>query len=242
MPSDRFHMTPKKIIGKVEFKENLAGKNWLVRIGFSEEVNFIPGQYSSLKVNEAGLRRSYSVASLPKGKSIDLLVDVSPMGVGSRFILSLKVGDEVEVLGFLGRFTIDSSLLFEAKSILFVATGTGVAPLKTMIEDLLYNKRFPGEVRLVWGMRHEEDLYWLKEMENINRDFDNFKFDVVLSQPADDWLGIKGHVGDVVEQLKQDWTRTLAYLCGAKEMIIEINKNLITKGVPETQIFYEKYF
>lgn len=235
-------MTPKKINGKVEFKENLAGKNWLVRIGFDEEVDFIPGQYSSLKVNEAGLRRSYSVASLPKGKSIDLLVDVSPMGAGSKYILNLKVGDEVEVLGFLGRFTVDPGLLFDAKEILFVATGTGVAPLKPMIEDLLYNKHFAGEVRLVWGMRYEEDLYWLKEMDNMNRDFDNFKFEVVLSKPTEDWPGYKGHVSDVVGPLKLDWSLTLAYLCGAKEMIIEMNKDLIAKGVPEGQIFYEKYF
>lgn len=235
-------MAPKKNTGKVEFKENLAGNNWLVRIGFDEEVDFVPGQYSSLKVNEAGLRRSYSVASLPKGKSIDLLVDVSPMGVGSKYILSLKAGDEVEVLGFLGRFTIEPSLLFNAKAILFVATGTGVAPLKPMIEDLLYNKHFAGEVRLVWGMRYEEDLYWLKEMDNINRDFDNFKFDVVLSKPTEDWPGFKGHVNEVVGQLKQDWSQTLAYLCGAKEMIIEMNKELMAKGVTEEHVFYEKYF
>lgn len=235
-------MPPKKIIGKVEFKENLAGKNYLVRIGFDEKVDFVPGQYTSLKVNEEGMRRSYSVASLPGGKSIDVLVDISPMGIGSKYILGLKVGDEVEVLGFLGRFTVDQSLLFEAKHILFLATGTGIAPLKPMIEDLLYKKHYPGEVRLIWGMRHEEDLYWLKEMDNINRDFDNFKFDVVLSQPTGDWPGFKGHLGVLVEQLLVDWSKTLAYLCGSPEMIADIEKKLKEKGVPEERVFYEKYY
>lgn len=235
-------MAPKKIIGRVEFKDNLAGKNYLVRIVFDEKLDFVPGQYVSLKVNEAGMRRSYSVASLPGGKSIEVLVDVSPMGLGSKFILELKVGDEVEILGFLGRFIVDPSSLMEVKTLLFIATGTGVSPLRPMIEDLLYNKHFAGEVRLVWAMRHEEDLYWLKEMDNINRDFDNFKFDVVLSKPTEDWLGFKGHVGDVFKTLSQNWPQSLAYLCGAKEMISEMEKGLLAKGVPQNHIFYEKYF
>jgi len=233
---------PKKLIGIVEFKENLAGNNWLVRLGFDEEVNFVPGQYTSLKVSDEGMRRSYSVASLPEGRSIDVLVDITPMGVGSKYILGLKVGDAVEVLGFLGRFTIDPLGLFEAKHLLFIATGTGIAPLKPMVEDLLYKKHYAGEVRLIWGMRHEEDLYWLKEMDNINRDFDNFKFDVVLSQATEDWPGFKGHVGVLVDQLTQDWSTTLAYLCGSPEMIAETEIQLKEKGVPEGQIHYEKYY
>jgi NAD(P)H-flavin reductase len=156
--------------------------------------------------------------------------------------LNLKVGDEVEVLGFLGRFTVDTTLLFEAKHILFLATGTGIAPIKPMIEDLLYKKHYPGEVRLVWGMRHEGDLYWLKEMDNINRDFDNFKFDVVLSKPTPDWPGFRGHIGDLVGQLTQVWNKSLAYLCGSPEMISEMEKMLEDRGVPEGQIFYEKYY
>ena len=235
-------MSPKKLIGKVIFKENLVGKNYLVRISFDETLDFLPGQYTSLKVSEEGMRRSYSIASLPGEKSIDLLVDVTPMGVGSKYILGLKVGDMVEVLGFLGKFTIDPSLQYEAKHILFLATGTGIAPFKPMIEDLLYRKHYPEEVRLIWGMRHEEELYWLKEMDNINRDFDNFEFETVISKPSDDWPGFRGHVGDVVDDLRQDWSTTLVYLCGAPEMITEMELKLREKGVPEAHVFYEKYY
>lgn len=235
-------MTPKRLTGKVRFKANLAGNNWLVRLGFDEETSFVPGQYTSLKVTDEGMRRSYSVASLPGEKTIDILVDVTPMGVGSKYILGLKVGDPVEVLGFLGRFTIEPNVLFEAKQMLFIATGTGIAPFKPMIEDLLYKKRYPGEVRLIWGMRHEEDLYWLKEMDNINRDFDNFKFDIVLSQPTKDWPGFKGHVGVLVDQLKQDWGKTSAYLCGSPDMIVETENQLKASGVSDENIHYEKYY
>ncbi|HCX25975.1 MAG: hypothetical protein UX08_C0004G0044 [Candidatus Collierbacteria bacterium GW2011_GWB1_45_35] len=235
-------MSPKKLIGKVEFRENLAGQNYLVRIEFDEKVDFTPGQYVSLKVNSEGLRRSYSVASLPEEKSIDVLVDTTPMGVGSKYILGLRVGDEVEVLGFLGNFIIDFQATEKARHIMFLATGTGIAPLKPMIEDLLYKRSFIGEMRLVWGVRHETDLYWLKEMDNLNRDYDNFKFDIVLSQPTEDWPGFRGHLGGLVNELTQDWSKTLVYLCGSREMIVEMEKRLKEKGVPEEQIHYEKYY
>lgn len=235
-------MAPKKIIGRVEFKDNLAGKNYLVRIVFEEKLDFVPGQYVSLKVNEAGMRRSYSVASLPGKNSIEVLVDVTPMGVGSKFILDLKVGDEVEILGFLGRFIVDKSSLMEIETILFIATGTGISPMKSMIEDLLIHKQFAGGIRLVWGMRNEPDLYWLKEMGKLSRDFDNFKFEIVLSRPNEDWPGNRGRVGRVVSGLNLNWPRTLAYLCGAPDMITEMEKVLVTKGVPEKQIYHEKYY
>lgn len=235
-------MSPKKLVGEVRYKENLAGNCWLVRIGFDEELSFVPGQYISLRVSGDGLRRSYSVASLPGRKSVDILVDVSPMGVGSRYVLGLKVGELVEVLGFLGKFTVDLGRLTESRQLLFLATGTGVAPLRPMIEDLLYVKGYGGEIRLIWGMRHEEDLYWLKELRSISRDFDNFKFEVVLSKPKEDWPGFKGHVEEVVEDLSQDWARTLVFLCGSPGMITQTVEKVNQKGVPEGQIFYEKYY
>lgn len=235
-------MPPEKLIGKVEYKENLAGQNFLIRIDFDKKVDFTPGQYASLKVSDEGIRRSYSVASLPNEKTIDLLVDITPMGVGSKYILGLKVGDVVEVLAFLGRFTVDPLLLFGAKYILFLATGTGIAPFKPMIEDLLYRKHFANEVRLVWGTKHSEELYWLKELGNINRDFDNFKHDIVISKPTEDWPGLIGHVEVAVDKLEQDWSKTLVYLCGSPNMIAEMEKNLKDKGVLEANIFYEKYF
>jgi NAD(P)H-flavin reductase len=57
-------MMPEKMLGRVEYKEHLAGNNYLVRIGFDKKIDFLPGQYASLKVTEEGVRRSYSIASL----------------------------------------------------------------------------------------------------------------------------------------------------------------------------------
>ena len=234
-------MTARKIWGKVGYKENLAGDTWLLRINFEEVVEFVPGQFVSLKVSDEGLRRSYSVASLPGKNNIELVVDVAPMGVGSKYILSLKVGDTIEVLGFLGKFVVEEEALTSTKELLFVGTGTGAAPLKPMIEDLLINKNFKGQTYFIWGMRYETDLYWQKEIDKLQRDFDNFHFEIVLSKPGADWPGMVGHVGDVAEMMALNWKETSAYLCGSVEMIEEMKKLLKTKGVTEENINFERF-
>jgi NAD(P)H-flavin reductase len=234
-------MTATKMPGIVVYKEKLAGTTWILGIELKEVINFIPGQFVSLKVNDEGLRRSYSVASLPGGKKIDLVVDVSPMGKGSQYILGLHVGDEVEVLGFLGKFVVNESVLETQKELVFVGTGTGIAPLKPMIEDLLINKNYKGNVTLIWGMRYETDLYWQKEIGKMERDYDNFHFNIALSKPMETWPGVQGHVGDVVEKIDLLGGETSAFLCGNPEMIMEIKEKLLDKGVPETQILYERF-
>lgn len=234
-------MSAKKMPGKVIYKENLAGKTWLIGIELEEKANFIPGQFVSLKVNEEGLRRSYSVASLPGEKHIELVVDVEPMGVGSKYILGLSVGDAVEVLGFLGKFVVSEEILEKQKYLIFIGTGTGVAPLKPMIEDLVINRKYRGQVKLIWGMRHEGDLYWITELDKLQREYDNFNFDVVLSHPTEQWPGVQGHVGDILDDLKIEGASTTALLCGNPEMILETKDKLLIMGVPDEQILFERF-
>lgn len=235
-------MPPKKLIGKVVSKVNLVGDAWLVKFSFEEKIELIPGQYISLRVSPEGMRRSYSVAKVCDENSIELLVDVFPMGVGSRYILGLDIGDTVEILGFLGNFVVDHRLLSGIKRVLFIGTGSGIAPLKPMAENLLENEAFAGEVRLIWGMRSEAELYWQKEFENLVSTSKNFNFDLVLSRPSESWTGNKGRVGALVGTLVDNWEKTLVYLCGSPEMIGEMVTMLEKKGVPENQIFYEKYY
>lgn len=233
-------MTVKKMLGRVEYKEILAGNTWIIGIRLPEVIDFIPGQFVSLRVNDDNLRRAYSVASLPGKKTIDLVIDITPMGIGSKYVLGLSVGDEVDVLGVLGKFVVGSSAL-DSKEIVFLGTGTGIVPLKPMIENLLVQKKFRGQVYLTWGMRYEKDLYWMKEIDKLQRDFDNFHFEVALSRPSEDWPGMKGHVGDVIEKMNCDWINTSAYLCGNMEMILEMKNVFISKGVPEEKINYERF-
>jgi NAD(P)H-flavin reductase len=233
-------MAVKRLLGKVLYKANLAGQTWIVGVELPELANFVPGQYVSLKVSES-FRRSYSVASLPGGRRIDLVVDVSPMGVGSKYVLGLKVGDTVEILGFLGKFAVSDEILDTKKELLFVATGTGIAPIKPMIENILVIKGFGGKVDLVWGMRYESDLYWLKEMGALQRDYDNFHFEIVLSKPGNDWPGESGHVGDVVGKFLVSNEDKTVFLCGNPEMIVDMKNKLNKSGIADENIIVERF-
>lgn len=229
------------MIGTVGYKERLAGETWLLGLDLPEKSEFVPGQYVSLKVSSDGLRRSYSVASLPGEKCLDLVIDVAPMGVGSKYVLDLKVGDAVEILGYLGKFVVDEKVIAEGKQMVFVGTGAGVVPLKTMIENLLVREKYKGQVYLLWGMRYQRDLYWQKEVDKLQRDYDNFHFEITLSRPDDDWPGLRGHVQEAIGEIGINWGEAAVFLCGNQVMIEEMKELVVNKGVPLERVFYERF-
>lgn len=234
----RISAIPKKLLAKVLEKRQLTDVVWEVLFGFENEITPKPGQYVSLKVTDGGLRRSYSLSGI-EGKKIELLVDVEPMGAGSKKILSLLVGDEVEMIGPLGNFVVESEVL-ELPRIVFVATGTGVAPYWPMVTEVL-EKGFRGEVKLVWGMRYIKDLYWQEKWLDLQRKHNNFEFKMILSQPEGAWPVKPGHVGDVIQTLG-DFASTGVFLCGSRDMIEDTKKQVEEKGAKDEYIYYEKFY
>ena len=100
----------------------------------NEEVVFEPGQFISIKVGETRIN-SYSIAGKVNVRQLGLIVDIKPGGEGSQFFANLKVGDEILFLGPLGKFVLrpdDGS-----EHLIFLGTGSGIAPLKAMIEKAL---------------------------------------------------------------------------------------------------------
>lgn len=235
---------PQILNAKLIKKENLTGSYWLFSLEFQDPYDFLAGQYVSIKVASDGTRRSYSIASPPDGKTIELLIDVSPGGVGSKYFLSLNEGEVVETLGPVGIFT------FVTKSPkpnrMFIATGSGIAPLRAMTLDSLHKKMALGEVRLLWGMRHEEDLFWQEEFVQLNREFANFSYQVVLSKPSENWHGESGHVEDCLRKGFMIQERDLGswefFLCGGQEMIMETGAYLASQGAAKENIHFEKFF
>lgn len=250
-----FNMRVEKKIARVIEKKQLNKSYWWFELEFEEEFKFEAGQYVSVKVGEKGERRSYSIATAPSGKKIGLLVKILPDGVGGRFLSALKVGEKVEVLGPLGRFVVEKTGSTsekinisakgghgEEKSFVFVGAGSGIAPLKAMVEDQLQNRsrgRDCGLV-LVWGMRYEEDIFWKKEFEGLERKYKNFRFILTLSKPGKGWQGKKGRVTDVLEEMKLAGGMEF-YLCGSNQMVEDCQKVLVDKGASESKIHFEKY-
>ncbi len=216
-------------------KDNLTGTFWLLKFDSVKPFKFSAGQYISLKVDEQGHRRSYSIASSPSQSQIELLIDVSPMGIGSRYVLGLKQADEVEILGPLGRFGINGKL---GKK-LFVATGCGIVPLRSMTLNLLETNH-SSQKHLVWGLRHETDLFWQEEFIGLTKKHPDFSYDIILSRPDQGWRGKRGHVNDVLKQT--DWSDWEVYLCGNQEMISQLTSWFSASGLSQSHIYVERFY
>ncbi len=211
-----------KLSAKVVEKRNLASRFWLYKLEFESDFSYEAGQYVSVKVNEAGLRRSYSIASRSSGTTIELLVDIGPGGPGSIYFSKLMVSESVEVMGPVGRFVLKKE---SGKKKLFIATGSGIAPIRAMVQEC---DACGIQRKLIWGMRYESDLFWQ----------DDLKAELVLSKPTETWQGEKGHVGDMVTDDLTGWE---VYLCGNEAMVGEMVEKVKGLGVMETDISFEKF-
>ena len=229
---------PKKQIGVVKEKKLLAEKIYEIDVELPVTMIFRPGHYVSIKVNDSGVRRSYSVVEY-RDKKVKLLVDTGPGGLGSLFFERLKIEDNLEVMGFFGNFFVERNDIENNKRIFFVATGTGIAPFLPMIKDLL-NNNYPERVFLWWGVRFVSRLYWQDDLREIKKKWANFEYRIYVSRPEIDWSGKTGRVGDDLDEVNIE--NSSWYLCGATEMIEQMKERLISRGVDEENINYEKFF
>lgn len=209
------------------------------------KVVFKAGQYIAIEVTEIHNgktrqnNRPYSIVSPPEEETvIKLCVNLVEGGPGSTYLHGLCVGDEVSFLHPFGYFTMND----EAETaLLFVATGTGMAPIRSMIEHLL-NRGIERPMMLFWGLRSERDLYYQDDFEVLSQKYPFFKIRTCLSQPSDNWQGLKGRVTELLLAQKIDIKNLEAYLCGNMSMIREVRACLIEQGMAKKAIHFEKFF
>ncbi|OGG12046.1 hypothetical protein A2Z00_03400 [Candidatus Gottesmanbacteria bacterium RBG_13_45_10] len=231
---------PQKYTATVEKKEQLTSRVWFVTFALKDppSITFLAGQTIVLLITP-DVTRSMSIASPPSdAQHILMCHDVSPNGQGSQWTMRLNVGDTVQFMAPLGIFVLDKES--HRKKIL-AATGTGIAPFRSMLYDYLEHGG-TDDITLYWGMRYEEDLFWVSEMTALSAKYPNFRFIISLSQPPDTWQGKRGHVTEHIMQEEQNLPGTDFYLCGNQNMIKDVENQLIAKGVPKGQICKELYF
>lgn len=207
-------------------------------------MNFLAGQYVSVKVADRGDRRSYSICSSPEiDHSFELLIDVTPQGKGCQYLCSLQDGEAIEALGPMGRFVVPSDVATtSAESALqFVATGSGIAPIRSMILDQLQVKQDQRPITLYWGMRHEQDLFWVQEFEELVRSFPNFEFHPLLSQPTDIWTLCRGRVTDCIKTHARPENAGY-YLCGSESMLKDMRQLLQSMAIAPERVHFESFY
>ena len=221
-------------------KEKISPNVYFVIFGLQEPVSmsFRAGQCMMLMVSP-GVNRTMSICSVPaESDRVSMIADVSPMGPGSRWTLGLKVGDPANFVAPTGVFFFDDA---SPRKKIFVATGTGVAPFRSMIEEYLANNG-TAPLELFWGQRHEEDIYWKKEFDRLFETYPTFSWHQVLSKPTPVWNGLTGHVTEHVLQSVKDPAQNDFYLCGNKNMIEDVRSQLLVKNVPKEQIKTELFY
>lgn len=206
-------------------------------------IEFKAGQFVLVKAKhpETGelLSRAYSIASPPSETGmIRLNVEIVPHGKLTPLMEMWEPGAAVELQGPFGHFVIKSGL---EKTLLFVATGVGIAPFRSMIQYLLMSGD-PREIYLYFGVRSQEDIFYREFFETLAAHHSNFHFTLTLSRPQEGWQGATGRVTALLPALTLDPATTDAYLCGGKSMIDDVKKILLEKGLAPGQIFFEPFF
>ena len=210
----------------------------------SGDINFSPGQYMIFHVPglDKVIRRSYSIASHPSDrKHFEICVRAVSGGFCSNFIHRLRPGDSIQVEGPYGGFRLDDG---SPRNVLLIATGTGIAPIKSMLLSLL-GQTGMRRIRLFFGLRNVSDLFYTKMLSDLRETHPWFEPTIILSQPDPvGWSGLRGHVTDLIrEQVSpEEASHTDAYLCGGRSMIEDAKRVLIQKGMHVEHIHHENFF
>ncbi|THC43811.1 2Fe-2S iron-sulfur cluster-binding protein [Massilia sp. Mn16-1_5] len=187
--------------------------------------NYRPGQYVDI-LAAGNVRRSYSLANA-QGPRVELHIRQVEDGVLSAYWFgAAKQNDLLRLNGPLGTFVLRE---VAGMDLVFLATGTGIAPVKAMLEEIaqLALDARPASVAVFWGGRTQPDLYW-----DVNAVDAGQRYVPVLSRAGEDWQGARGHVQDVYLAEAPNLARAVVYACGNEAMVRAAETALSAAGLP----------
>lgn len=204
---------------------------------------FVPGQWLSFRAHEPNgdeVTRAYSIASPPSNdRRFALCLNRVQDGFMSNHLCGLQAGAEISFEGPFGHFTLRPP----PGDTIFIATGTGIAPVRSMLHWLLANaSRHQGhQLWLVFGSRGEQDIYYHDEFLQLAAEHANFHYLPTLSRGGPHWQGLRGYVQERVGGIVQGRTDMRAYVCGLGPMVTANRELLLRLGFDRQSIQYEKY-
>jgi ferredoxin-NADP reductase len=239
-----------------------------------ESFPFNSGQFISAVATDPNGKqqtRAYSIASAANVNHFELCVNRVPEGFFSNHLADLTdlpPGGTIQVHGPHGHFVLRQPI---TDSIL-IATGTGIAPMRGFTQWLFPEKgpdagldRSEGkDIWLVYGTRHESELYYREEFEALAERKPNFHYLATLSRADDSWQGLRGYVQDHVARIVEERAARLgqplpappvdpsllpaelkfdiyAYICGLNNMVGGVREKLSGYGWHRKQIVFERY-
>ncbi len=184
---------------------------------------YISGQFAMLAQKDVRLLAnqtlmkwsSYSISSSPEQKGIleFCIGDGSPTGVSHK-LMRLKEGDQFHVRGPFGKFLLEEN----QNEYVFLATGTGIAPLISMIRTLLAHGNTK-PITLYFGFRFPSQYMYQEEIESMQKKYTNFKANIIASKPDAQWKYHAGHIQDTLKNhTTNDKKKVRVYICGKPEV------------------------
>ena len=232
---------------KIENETANTRRFWM-QVPELEKFDFKPGQFITLDlpINEKKNKRwrSYSISSWPDGTNIfELVIVFMEDGAGTTYLFNeVKEGDELIFRGPVGVFTLPETLVTDYY---LICTGTGIAPFRSMLHNIVINTTPHTNVYLIFGTRKKENLLYYQELKNLAANNPGIHYIPVLSR--EEWDGATGYVHQVYKDLinakKNDGELPAAhfYLCGWKNMIDEAKKTITALGYDRKTIHQELY-
>jgi len=218
-----------------------------------ERFGFVAGQWLSFKTNTPDgeeLTRAYSIASPPGDDNrFALCLNRVQDGFMSNYLCDMQVDQDISCQGPFGDFILRPPM----RDTIFIATGTGIAPFRSMLHWLFQpmedgpphpssESRHQGhQLWLLFGNRTEKDIYYHDEFLQLAREHPNFHYLPTLSRGAPDWTGLRGYVQDQVPAIVLGRTDMHAYICGLEKMVKANRELLKSLGWDRKAIRYEKY-
>jgi ferredoxin-NADP reductase len=204
---------------------------------------YVPGQWLSVKASTPEgeeITRAYSIASPPSGNGrVAFCLNRVQEGFMSNHLCSLDEGAKLTFQGPFGDFILRPPL----RDTVFIATGTGIAPFRSMLHWLFAepDRHRDRQFWLLFGARREQDIYYRDEFEQLAARHPDFRFLPTLSRASDDWKGLRGYVQQHLGEIVGMRTDMHAYICGLDKMVTANRQLLKSLGWDRTAIRYEKY-
>ena len=193
-------------------------------------VEFTPGQVAVLKVDGEDAAY-YAFASAPEDSELEVLVK-QRIGASNR-IFDMQPGERIELVEVTGHgFALDDQ---KEKDLVFVAMGTGVAPLRSALRHVLKRKKYFGQLVVLYGARTPDDFCYREETQSWEDA--GVELRQVISKPdGHDWSGPTGYVQSLLDHVLPSLNSPIALICGSLEMMEQTRDRLRQMGFAPKEI------
>ncbi|MEI6462761.1 MAG: FAD-binding oxidoreductase [bacterium] len=234
-----------------DYKAKLTKKVWVsesvMKLNFDlqepTEIEFEAGQFINVILPNK-VARAYSIAPSPHIKnSFELVIGYYEGGKASEYFKSLNEGEDILFKCPFGRFTYANE---NVENVVMIGTGTGIAPVKSVIDKLNEDKvngtiQSLPKIYVYEGFRFLKDVVYEEEFNNYAKN-GLINYELWLSrEDSPEFKGNKGRVTLGLDKLTLDWQSTSIYICGNKEIVLSLKEYFMKKGVLEDKIHFERF-